>query len=180
MKDKLFYSCLDVCEGNTLTLSPQNRANYTNYKWYFGSVSPTNRITATNATTSNVVATTFTTNFPTIQIISNGGIYIITSEYNTGINCLTINDTITLNFSKRPIVQTVADKKIVCIGGRVTLNATLLAGSGTCTFQWQNSTDGINWSNIQGATNNTFITPPLSNSTSYRAQAICSGNACCN
>lgn len=170
----------NICESDTLTLIPQNRTNYTNYKWYLGAVAPVNQITATTAIASNVVATGFSTNFPTIRVISNGGIYIMTGEYSTGTGCITINDTVTISFSKRPIVQTVVDKTIVCVGGSVTLNATLLAGSGTCNFQWQNSTDGINWFNIQGATNNTFITSPLSNSTRYRAQAICSGNACCN
>lgn len=171
---------INVCENDTLTLVPQNRPNYTNYKWYLGSVALANQITATTATASNVVATNFLSHFPTIRVISNGGVYIMTGEYSSGTGCITINDTITLNFSKRPIVQAIVDKNIVCAGGNVTLNATLLAGSGTCTFQWQNSTDGVNWSNIQGAINNTFVTPPLSNSTRYRAQAICSNNACCN
>ncbi|MBL7818515.1 MAG: hypothetical protein JNL70_26185 [Saprospiraceae bacterium] len=158
---------IEVCENDTVTLVPQNLTNYTNYRWYAGSVTPATQITAATATVSNVVITNFMTNFPTIQVVSNGGIYILTSEYSTGTNCSTINDTITLHFSKRPIVQTVVEKNIVCVGSSVILNATLLAGSGTCSFQWQNSTDGMNWSNIQGATNNIFITPPLSNSTRY-------------
>ena len=37
---------INVC----LTLSPQNRPNYTNYKWYLGSVAPAYQITITNAT----------------------------------------------------------------------------------------------------------------------------------
>ena len=41
---------INVCEDDTLTLVPQNRPNYTNYKCYLGSVAPAYQITITNAT----------------------------------------------------------------------------------------------------------------------------------
>lgn len=90
------------CEGDTLTLTPQNQASYANYKWYFGTVAPGNEITATNAASNNVVATNFATNFPVINVISTGGTYILTGEYATPLGCSATNDTFQLNFTPRP------------------------------------------------------------------------------
>lgn len=114
---------ISSCEGDTLTLTPQNQSSYANYKWYFGSVAPANQITAVNAVASNVVATNFASNSPTIKVVANGGTYILTGEYATPAGCSAINDTFTLNFTPRPVAN----------------NATLTlcektAGSGTADF----------------------------------------------
>jgi len=54
----------------------------------------------------------------------------------------------------------------------------------THVYQWQESTDGINWSDIPGETNQTFATPALINSTYYRVKvaedAINLSNPLCN
>lgn len=93
---------ISSCEGDTLTLSPQNQASYANYKWYFGSVAPVNEITASTATASNVIATDFASNSPAIKVIANGGTYILTGEYATPAGCSATNDTFVLNFTPRP------------------------------------------------------------------------------
>lgn len=54
----------------------------------------------------------------------------------------------------------------------------------THVYQWQQSTDGINWTDIAGETNQTFATPALINSTYYRVKVaedvINLSNALCN
>jgi hypothetical protein len=170
---------LAACEGDTIALVPQNRPNYTNYRWYRNTVSTATEITAANATANNVVATNFNSRFPTLFVISTGGMYILTSQYSSGANCITLNDTFSINYAQRPVVQVTVTNPTICVGGSRTLNANLLAGSGICTFQWQRSTDGVTWFNIGGETANFFTTPPLSTSTRYRVQVYCSNNICC-
>ncbi|MBL7818509.1 MAG: hypothetical protein JNL70_26100 [Saprospiraceae bacterium] len=69
----------------------------------------------------------------------------------------------------------------VCKGTRVILNAQVTDGTGTCHVQWQRSTDnGLNWQNIEGATTNTFQTPPMDDSMLFQAVLSCSMSNCCN
>ena len=69
----------------------------------------------------------------------------------------------------------------VCKGMRVVLNARVTDGTGTCHVQWQRSADnGLNWQNINGATTNTFQTPPMDDSTLFQAVLYCSSSNCCN
>ena len=49
----------------------------------------------------------------------------------------------------------------VCLGGAVTINATIVGGSTLLTIQWQTSTDQSTWSNIPGA-NAQGYNPPTS------------------
>ena len=81
----------------------------------------------------------------------------------------------------RPSVNVTTPNQIVCIGAVLTMNASPSGGTGTCTVQWQNSTDaGASWNPISGATGNSYVTPPLGANTKYRATFTCNGNGCCN
>lgn len=54
--------------------------------------------------------------------------------------------------------------------------ATTTAEVATLQYQWQSSTDSINWNNIASATNSTYLTPPVNN-IYFRLQVSCvSGN----
>ena len=89
--------------------------------------------------------------------------------------------TATIVVVAKPSVTVTTPNQIVCIGAVLTLNATPSGGTGTCTIQWQNSTDGgSTWGPISGAINNTYTTPPLGANTKYRATFTCNGNGCCN
>ena len=54
----------------------------------------------------------------------------------------------------------------------------------THAYQWQESTDGVNWTDIAGATNQSYTTPSLNSSISYRVKVaedpINLGNDSCN
>ncbi len=113
------------CEGDTLILTPQDQATYSNYKWYFGSVAPANEITALNAGTYHVDATNFTFNFPTIKVIDNGGTYILTADYASPSGCVTKNDTFNLNFTLSPVANNATLSRCEQMGGNGIANFTL-------------------------------------------------------
>jgi hypothetical protein len=117
---------LAACEGDTIALVPQNRPNYTNYRWYRNTVSVATKITAANAMANNVVATNFNSRFPTLFVISTDGMYILTSQYSFGANCSTLNDTFRINYAPRTVAQVTVNNPTVCIGGSRTLNSNIL------------------------------------------------------
>ena len=57
---------------------------------------------------------------------------------------------------------------------RQRVGVSITGGAGTITYQWQMSTDGTNFSDIAGATNATYDTPALTETTllpsSHRSQ----------
>lgn len=121
------------CEGDILTLTPQDQATYANYKWYYGTVAPANEITALNAAANNVQATDFAANFPTIKVIDNGGIYILTAEYASPSGCATKNDTFELNFTPRPVANNATLVKCEKMGGSGIADFTLTDADATVT-----------------------------------------------
>ncbi|MBL7814406.1 MAG: hypothetical protein JNL70_05320 [Saprospiraceae bacterium] len=80
-----------------------------------------------------------------------------------------------------PVVTISTLPTTVCVGASLTLNASSSGGIGSCTYQWQSSPDGTTWTNISGATTNSYTTTVLTTTTRYRAQLMaCAGNGCCN
>jgi large repetitive protein len=124
---------ISACEGDTLILRPQDQASFTNYKWYRGSIAPTNEITAANAAANNVVAAIFTDSFPTIKVISGGGTYYLTADYASPANCAAINDTFELNFTPRPIANPATLTACELMNGGGTANFTLTNADATVT-----------------------------------------------
>ena len=61
----------------------------------------------------------------------------------------------------------------VCAGDNATISVANYSG---CTIQWQSSTNNINFTDISGATNATYITPDLTSTTYYRAVVSNNGN----
>lgn len=68
---------------------------------------------------------------------------------------------------------------VICAGGAMTLQSTVAGGTGTCTLQWQFSTDGSTWTNILNANSATLLVTPAQ-TTQYRATYVCSGGGCNN
>ncbi len=66
----------------------------------------------------------------------------------------------------------------ICSGGAATLTATPSGGNGTCTVQWQSSTDNNSWADIGGATGNTYTANSLTTNTYFRARINCTGSNC--
>ena len=61
--------------------------------------------------------------------------------------------------------------------GTISQTSGATGGDGTYTYQWQMSTDNINWSNIGGASGISFTPGSLTNTTYYRREAT-SGSSC--
>jgi hypothetical protein len=66
----------------------------------------------------------------------------------------------------------------ICVSAPATLTLTPATTPGT--VQWQNSSDGINFSDIPGATNNTYLTDVLTTAASYRVILYNQSNAICS
>ena len=87
--------------------------------------------------------------------------------------------------SNEQTISVVSDPNIVlngaltvCSGGTATLATTVLAGAGTCVIHWQSSLNGTLWNDIVGEAAISYTTPPLTQSTYYRALRICDASGC--
>jgi|GEM_PF-3494458 len=74
---------------------------------------------------------------------------------------------------------TVAGQYSVCTGVSQTLTSSTSGGIGTKTYQWQSSTDNQTWTNISGATSQSYNTGAITAKTYYRLGVSFSGNASC-
>lgn len=70
---------------------------------------------------------------------------------------------------------TITGNNLVCGGSNTTLTLTgATTGLGT-TYQWQESVDGVNWTNITSANNTSLVASINLDSNYYRCEVICSG-----
>jgi large repetitive protein len=66
-----------------------------------------------------------------------------------------------------------------CISGDLPLKVTVTGGSGTITYQWQSSPDGTTWTNIGGATADTYVpSSATAGTTQYHVIITSSGTGC--
>lgn len=144
-----------MCVGGTKTLTASGA---TTYSW-----SPsTNLNTTTGATVSaNPSATT---------------VYTVTGT-NTTTGCAKSVST-TLTVVPIQIVSITASASAICTGGSVSLTAATTGGAGTCVFIWQQSTNGVSWATISGASANTYTSPVLTATMYYRVLRSCNGGGC--
>jgi sugar lactone lactonase YvrE len=108
--------------------------------------------------------------------------YYRVSVSSTGTNCpplISINSVVTI--VNGPSVSITIPPTILCSGANIILTATPTIPIGTCGVQWQSSPNGTTWTDISGATGNTYNVTNLGANTNYRAQLVaCTGNGCCN
>jgi hypothetical protein len=91
-----------------------------------------------------------------------------------------ISDEIQMTVVPKPVANVSVPTNVVCVGGNVTLSATITGGVG-CSVQWQSSPQTPNnWIDIPSATANTYTTPNLNSTLKYRTRVICTGIGCCN
>jgi hypothetical protein len=89
--------------------------------------------------------------------------------------------TATVVVNPKPTIAITVPVNTICVGGNVTLNATVAGGVG-CTIQWQSTPPSpVNWQDVPSNGNNpTYTTPALSSDLKYRAKFTCTGSGCCN
>ncbi len=164
---------LPVCNGDTILLVPTNTVNYTNFKWYYGSVTGANEITGPNPAQGAVSVSN-----DSLIAVAPGGMYIMTGEYTTPAGCSAINDTIVLDFQPVPSLATVPDT--ICsaaFGGQSTDLASLVtdANNVSGTTSWFATLGDAQ--NNTGALANTVVSPTAT--TTYYVRKTSSGTAGC-
>jgi Ig-like domain CHU_C associated len=164
----LAISSSTICVGGvaTLTATVTNGNGTNSFQWQQDVAGAWTNI-GTNSASYTTPALTANTNYRVIVTQSTLG-------------CQTTSSTGSIVVVADPSVTAVTTASTVCVGGAITLSATPNGGTGTCTLQWQSSSDGgASWSPISGATGNTY-NPTMSTGLKYRAQLSCTGNGCCN
>jgi hypothetical protein len=165
-------SSATICSGTSqnFTVAGTGGGAALTYQWqYFNGTIWSNVVNGTPAGAIYSGATT--TNLGISGNIS-GGIHpfrAMVNDVTTG--CSATSGTANLTVIPNPMVV-VSPPPSICIGGNSTLTADL-AGNGSLTaadfdFQWQLSTDNTVWTNITGATAQTYIANYLSESTYFR------------
>ena len=91
--------------------------------------------------------------------------YTCTAENLTSMCVNVATSEVTILPASPPIT---ADPAAICVTGSTTLTPNPSTGYGTATFQWQDSPDGITYTDIPGATAISYTTPTLTSTTYYK------------
>ena len=135
-----------------------------------------------NGPWTSIAGQTATTYDPPILNNTTNYSVLVTSTLN-GLSCLVNTNVVSIQiFDLEPGV--IAASQTICTGGDPTLISSASNASSTGTtlsYQWQQSTDNVTWTNISGATNTTYDPPILSITTHFRrvVHASLSGNIIC-
>ncbi|NDK54598.1 Ig-like domain-containing protein [Pontibacter fetidus] len=147
-----------VCAGSSASLSiknPSTGASNITYRWYY---------TASGGTAIGT-GISFTT-----QPLYANSTYYVEAVNSTG--CVSsARRAITITVIKQITDNTVSSAQTICSGGTpVTITGSVaFQGADPYSYQWQQSTDGINYTNISGATGQHYIpTQALTRNTWYR------------
>lgn len=146
-------------ESATITLGTSNvPIAGTTYSW---TLNPNPNITASGPTsgTGNIITKTYQNSSTTPQVVS----YTITATAGTCTTTTTVSPVTVYPPLEDPEIS---DNQAVCLLARPTRlnidNLTELGGSGTYTYQWQRSDDGVGgWTNIAGATSSSYQPPTI-------------------
>ncbi|MDX1410229.1 MAG: hypothetical protein R3330_18895, partial [Saprospiraceae bacterium] len=148
-----------VCVGGSVLLSSTvlNGSGQFVFQWQ---ESPNNLAwanvdTATNATFYPPTGTAGTTYYRLIVTDSLSGC----SDPISGSLSVTVYDDAQVSIN--------VDNPVVCVDGQALLTATLVGGSPSATYQWQQSVDSASWFDIALATSNTFNAPTTSAGVTY-------------
>lgn len=170
-------SNITECVGgtNTMTVAVTGGSGAITYQWQqspdgingWSNASGTGSTSATFTPPSAIAGTTY---YRVLVNAANNGCDQVVSNNATAI----ISPDITITTQPTNIAE--------CIGGSNTMTVVVSGGSGTITYQWQESTTGTgSWSNAAGAGATTAIYTPVSTvagTTYYRVLINASSNGC--
>jgi hypothetical protein len=148
----------DIPSTLTQTSSPSGGMGTYTYQW---------QSSADNSVWSNIQGATLSSYSPSALTLSTYYRCIVTSG-----SCGTANTNtvlVTVNPSLSP--GTIGADQTICYNTAPSTLTQLTApsgGSGSYTYQWQNSYDNLTWTNISGATLSSYSPPALTESTRYR------------
>jgi hypothetical protein len=152
------------CGNSTFNLK-SNAPSIGTGKWSVVSGNGTIANTNLNATTiSGVTAGTATT---LRWSIDNG-------------ECGISTDDIVLTNNATPSVSITSEGREVCLGAVSTITSFVSGGAAPFSYQWQSSTDSLNWSNMNGENNTTLTLPTTTPSSIYYRLLLTSSGNCGN
>ena len=101
--------------------------------------------------------------------------------YNYGVNAYDFSsgcsNVATSTLTVQPAVDSIISSvPFICVSGTATLSLSPATTAGT--VQWQNSSDGITYSDIVGETGNTYVTGTLSTPSYYKVKINSNGSTC--
>jgi hypothetical protein len=90
------------------------------------------------------------------------------------------SNAVLFNVVSDPLITIGLPNASLCIGGELTLQPVITGGTGVRSYQWQSSSTGTGgWTNISGATSQTFAVPSsVAGITYYRLTVTSTGNGC--
>lgn len=146
-----------ICTGTNTTLTLDN---------YFGTIQWQ---ISTNGTTWNNIGGATNATYTTTNLTADRYYRAVLSVTGCGTDT---SNTIQIVVNSAPVGGTAsAAPATVCSGNHTTISLTGYNG----TIQWQGSPTGTGWTNINGATSATYVTPPLTSDYYYRAVVLSAG-----
>ncbi len=163
------------CIGGAQSLSVTATGGFAplTYQWYSST---------DNGLTWNILSTATASTYIPLSTLAGTTLYKVTVSSNGGNGCsAATSNNISITIANDPIVTVSTLPTTVCVGANLTLTANPTGGAGACTVQWQSSpATPTNWTDISGATGNTYNVTSASNTIRYRAIMTCTGSGCCN
>jgi large repetitive protein len=126
----------------------------------------------------NVSGATEATFFPTSKTTSQLWYRVIVSAKNDD-KKTAISKSALVKVAEMPRLSVNVVEGMMCTDKDITFKAAIVGGAGNCTFQWQKSSDGSAWNDIEGANDATYKAA-MGSGIKYRITSKCSGSGCCN
>jgi hypothetical protein len=160
---------------NTMTVAVSGGSGTITYQWQ---QSPNGTDSWTNATGGGATTNTYT---PSSAVAGTTYYRVLVNAANNGCDQV-VSNTATAIISPEITVTTQPTDVFECVGGTNTMSVAITGGSGTITYQWQQSPNGTNsWTNATGAgaTTNTYTpSSAAAGTTYYRVLVNASDNGC--
>jgi hypothetical protein len=162
-------SDITQCVGGMDKLTVVTVSEEVSYQW---------QISEDNKFWKNVAGATEATFYPTSKTTSQLWYRVVVSAKNDD-KKTAISKSAMVKIAELPRLSVSVVEGMMCTDKDITFKASIVGGAGDCTFQWQKSTDGSAWSDIDGAKSETYKAA-MGSGVKYRITSKCSGSGCCN
>lgn len=161
-----------ICTGGNFNMSVQasNGTPSLTYQWQSSTTSGSGFTDISGATNSNLsIASLTQTSYYRVNISASGN----------GCNTITSSEVAVIVIPDPIIVTQPVANTTICKNGNTTLSVVASGGSGTFSYQWQTATAlGGPYTDIGGATSDTYLTSILPATTYFRVVITNSGSGC--
>lgn len=185
---QLAYCGSDYGNADLLTFNFSSSPTNVTCKWYYSTTNtwPGTEVTSTSIGQQYSRTETNTTSLTTSTVRSKGpvnGAQYFQLIVASGSCNFTYNTTL-INLSSSPSIV-VSSSQTICSGtapATLTTNfsGTSVAGTTTYSYQWQDSSSAATWTNISGATSNSYTPGNLTTNTKYRLNVTIASSTNCS